>query len=56
MPGADIALCVGVHVCVARVPEEPDVFLVIRHWLGMEKIIIDFGIGAQAKKARRDGV
>lgn len=28
MPGADVALRIGVHVCVAGVPEEPDVLLI----------------------------
>lgn len=28
VPGADVAFCVGVHVCVAGVPEEPDVLFV----------------------------
>ena len=41
VPGADITLGVGVHLCVAAVPEEPDVFLV-GYWFGMEQIMIDF--------------
>lgn len=40
MPGTDVALCVGMHVGVASMPEEPDVLL-IRDGLGMKKSVVD---------------
>ncbi len=40
VPGADVALGVGVHVGVAGVPEEPNVF-VVGDGLGMEEHVVD---------------
>lgn len=43
MVSADRALGVGVHVQVAGVPEEPDVFGCC-DWWGVEEIVVDEGI------------
>lgn len=55
VPGADVAPRVGVHMCVARVPEEPDIFLIC-DGLGMKEIVINLGIRAQVKELIGDGV
>ena len=55
VPGADVAPRVRVHVCVAGVPEEPDVLLV-RDGLGMEEIMIDFNVRTQVEEVSGDGV
>ena len=45
VPGANVALGVGVHVLEATVPEEPDVFLVCDR-SRTEKILVNFRIRA----------
>ena len=55
VPGADVASCVGMHVCVAGVPEEPDVLL-IGEGLGMKEMVIDFSIRTQVKEVSGDSV
>ena len=55
MPAADVAFCVGVHVGVARVPEEPNVLLVCDGF-GVEEVVINFGIWAEVEEVSGDGV
>ena len=45
VPSADVALCVGMHVGKAGVPEEPDVLL-IEYGFGMKEIMIDLDVWA----------
>ena len=41
MPDTDVALCIGVHGGVARMPEEPDVLLICDGF-AVEDVMIDF--------------
>jgi len=49
MPGADVALGVGMHVSESAMPEKPDV-LFVSDGFGVEEIMVDFGVGAQVKQ------
>ena len=55
VPDADVALCAGVHVGVAGVPEEPDVLFVCDGF-GVEEVVIDFRIWAEVEEVSGDGV
>ncbi len=55
VPGADVALGVGVHVGVAGVPEEPDVF-VVGDGLGMEEDVVDNFVWAPVEEVGGDWV
>ena len=49
MPGADVALGVGMHIREAGVPEKPDVLLA-GDGLGMEEVMVDVRVGAKVEE------
>lgn len=55
MPGADVALGVGMHVCESAVPEEPDV-LFVGDGRGVKEMLVDFGVGTQVKQVVCNGM
>lgn len=54
MPGADVALGVGVHVEVAGVPEEEDV-LFCSGWRRVQDGVVDEGVGTEIEEVVGDG-
>ena len=56
MPGADVALGVGVHGLEAGVPEEPDVLFAVRDGRGVEEVVVDVAVGAEVEEVGGDGM